>query len=115
MRPISISFILLGVILSTSCQKENTSSEELLILQIDSLKKENNQLKLSPSFRYDYSKLRKVDELTDDEIRALRKKDPNHIYRTTGRTPVLSSDEIFERRAQEYVEENIDDILDEYR
>lgn len=118
MKPLSISFILLGVILTTSCMQDNTSSEIKLQAKIDSLEQVNNQLNLSPNFRYDYSKTtykRDVNEMTDAEIRAIRKKDPNHIYKTTGRAPVLSDKQEFEKRAQQYVEDNIDDILDEHR
>ena len=52
-------------------------------------------------------------ELTDQEIRDLRFNDKNHIYKVEGRI-IKSNKEITDEAIEEYIEENIDDIIDRY-
>ena len=51
---------------------------------------------------------------TDEQIRRLRKSDLDHIYQTKGRYRT-TSDEVFDQRVEDYIDDNIDEIMDKHR
>lgn len=108
--------LLLLSLLVLSCNEDKSSRVELLEYSIDSLEKVRDSLidrQIRIDFGQDPDRTKRV-ELTDQQIRELRKNDPSHIYQTSGRIPVLSEDEEFNRRAEQYIEDNYEEILDEH-
>lgn len=96
--------------------QETYSSVQLYKNQVDSLdtvlqKYKDTLRKLRLEIRYSYQRSHYI---TDEEIRAIRRADPNHIYKFPGRR-VYSEQEEFERRAEEYIEDNEEEILDRLR
>jgi len=113
----TISIVLSSLLISCVPKDDSrvkTLENEVFLLQskLDSI-----EVARSTPSRYlkpEYEKYRHY--LTDDEIRDLRDSDINHIYSTKGqgRKPVYSKQTEFENRADEYIEENIDEIMDKY-
>lgn len=108
----SILFICLILFSCKQSYQEETAKEFILEKRIDSLNNELEILKstISKIKQNNSSRLKTNEpiwidkngnEYTADEIRQMRKNDPDHIYRTTGQ-PVYSDEEIIDKRIEEY-------------
>lgn len=63
---------------------------------------------------YDYIHGLYVPYPSDQEIRELRKNNPEYIIRAPGRN-IKSEKEIFEERMEQYIEDHHDEIIERYR
>ena len=108
--------VILNKCKSEGIEKDN-SSELILQLRVDSLLMENAKLKdilISKDFGHEYTGEQRGSFYGEDQIEGLRKSDLDHIYQTKGRYRT-TSDEVFDQKVQDYVDENIDEIVDKHR
>lgn len=112
-----ILYILLPLI-CLSCQKDISPRESVLQNQVDSLTKQVDSLQ-NILINIDFGhrppeQERELQFIQDQRIRELRKRDPDHIYQVQGRI-IRSEEDEFERRMEDYIEDNHDEIMDKYR
>ena len=71
-------------------------------------------LPLKEARGYDYSKGIYLYYPTDLEIRKLRQDNPDLIIKAPGRV-ILSEDQEFKKRVEQYIEDHHDEIIEQYR
>lgn len=116
----AIGFALVIIIMVSTCNnkvEEDNSSELKINSKIDSLERalqECKDVRISIDFGHEATPEQARAIYTDEQIRRLRKSDLDHIYQTKGRYRT-TDDEVFDQRVEDYIDDNIDEIIDKHR